>query len=125
MMKRYIYSVGITLSMIYLLHQFDRIHMAGTKHVDTIFIISLFVLLTSACIYVARTNFFGLFMQGWKKVGRVMFRKPDSMKEVDEMIRSDVGFNEWISQLTSNLMVYTFGSGSALFVVSIVLSVQQ
>ncbi len=122
MMKRYLYSIGITLSLSYLLHYLDLLHIASTRHVDTLFLISLFVLLTSACIYVTRTNFFGLFMQGWKKVGSILLRKSSSMQEVDEMLRSDVVLNEWKKRLTVTLMIYTFGSGTALFAIAMVLS---
>lgn len=121
-MKRYIYSVGITLSLIYLLHELNVLHLASTRHVDTLFLISLIVLIMSACIYVARTNFFGLFLQGWKKVSRVLFKKSFSMQEVDEMMTSNVALNEWKKRLTANIMAYTFGSGAAMFGVAIVLS---
>ncbi len=121
-MKRFLYASGITLFLMYLLGQFSLLHMESTNHLNILFLVSLFVLITSGCIHVARTSFWKIFMHGWKRVGRVVFRKPFSMQEVDEVIHSDEAFVQWKKRMTDHLMVYALGSGTALFVVATVLS---
>lgn len=121
-MKGYLYSMGITLSLIYLSYQLNLLHIASIKHVDTLFLISLFLLLASACIYVARTNFLGLFMQGWKKIGRVFVRKSFSMQEADELLHAEGVLNEWTKRLKSHVITCTCGIGSGLFVVALLVS---
>lgn len=121
-MKRFLYAGGITLFLTYLFNQISLIHVESTNHLNRLFLVSLFVLITSGCMHVARTSFWKLFMHGWKRVGRVLLKKPFSMQEVDEMIHSDVNFIQWKKRMTDHLMVYTLGSGTALFVVATVLS---